>query len=447
MDYQDNKLKKWLNKLQRESWQLELLISGFAIFLMLGALQALREMKRGLVVAKYGMDEWGELLDIGYVILVGACFFILINLVVHVLLRGLWISTIGLRYVSGDIDYASLRFADKFDRFLQKRIGSFDRYILKLENVCSIVFAFTFLLVFMLVGVGTFFAVMVVFFDLLEGLLESILPEAAAKTIGLTLVIIWLLFGLLYFVDFLTLGFVKRVKWLSKIYYPFYRFFGFITLAGIYRPIYYNLVDNKFGRRVGLLLVPYLVGVVFFLSAEVTSFAWFPDEIGDMGITHHDYDDQRRENTLITSGSLPSRYVSNGFLELFIAYQPKKDDPVLEHLCPTFKPPKERGFGSDIVVVGPGDFPKKREGVRDTSMLCLSQLYEVQVDDSLFAKPAFKFYYHTNFKEPGLFTVLDVDYLPRGEHAVKVSKWNKHRVEKKDTLMMESFFQIPFWKE
>jgi len=32
MDYNSSEFKKWLDKLQQESWQLELIISGFAIY-------------------------------------------------------------------------------------------------------------------------------------------------------------------------------------------------------------------------------------------------------------------------------------------------------------------------------------------------------------------------------------------------------------------------------
>ena len=150
----EKKLTKWLNKLQQESWQLELVISGFSIFLMLGAWQGLKGFARDIELASHGLGNEDSLLNIGYIVLLGACLFILINLVLHVLLRGIWISTIGLRYVSGDIDFDSLRLAPKFDRLLRRKVGSFDQYILKLENLCSVVFSFTFLIVFMLFSCG-----------------------------------------------------------------------------------------------------------------------------------------------------------------------------------------------------------------------------------------------------------------------------------------------------
>ncbi|HHM21884.1 MAG TPA: hypothetical protein ENJ20_07650, partial [Bacteroidetes bacterium] len=148
---EQKKLAKWLNKLQRESWELELLVSGFSIFLLLGALKSLRDAKASVSLASQ-YSEGDNILTFGYAFLVAACFFIIINLILHVLLRGIWISTIGLRYVSGDIDFDSLRLAPKFDRLLRKKVTGFDRYILNLEKICSVLFAFTFLLVFMLMS-------------------------------------------------------------------------------------------------------------------------------------------------------------------------------------------------------------------------------------------------------------------------------------------------------
>ena len=42
MNYKSPEFKKWLDKLQQESWQLELLISGFAIFGLFSAFEPLQ---------------------------------------------------------------------------------------------------------------------------------------------------------------------------------------------------------------------------------------------------------------------------------------------------------------------------------------------------------------------------------------------------------------------
>ena len=145
-DYRSPAFKKWLDKLQTESWQLELIISGFAIY---GLILTFEPIEIKMMFAQFRDNK----LDGVIWSIVGMASYILtFNLVVHVLLRGLWIGAIGLRYVSGDIDYQKLNYSEKFTKFLKRKVGSFDRYIAKLENYCSVLFAISFLLIFILLG-------------------------------------------------------------------------------------------------------------------------------------------------------------------------------------------------------------------------------------------------------------------------------------------------------
>ncbi len=443
-----NKLTKWLNKLQQESWQLELVISGFSIFLMASAMDWLKELRRDVSIASQGLEHGTDLLGIGYAVLIVACFFVLVNLVLHVLLRGVWISTIGLRYVSGDIDFDKLRLAPKFDKLLRRKIGSFDHYIQQLENICSVVFAFTFLIVFMLLALGMYLIFLIAFINLFLSELLGGLSENAQTQIVVSVIIIALFGGTLYFIDFLTLGFLKRVRWLSYLYMPFYRFMSFITLSFLYRPIYYNLIDNKFGRRVGFLLVPYVVIIGLLFSEEIRSHIWYPDKPGKWGLWNDHYHDQRSEKSLITTGIIPSKFVKNGFLELFIAYIPKSDNPSLEQFCPDFQPFYEAGFETGLHFSLNGEVQKPRSSnAVDTALTCFSELYQIHVDDSLILEPTFRFHRHSNYSEYGVITLIDVGYLNRGEHLVKVEKWSHKIIGDSDTLVVKPFFQIPFWKE
>ena len=144
---------KWLEILQQESWQLELLISGFAIFLLASAYDQLDSFEYQINLLTSGSGYFSTL-NIPFKILLGTWYVLIINLILHVLLRGLWISTIGIRYVSGEIEFEILNLSPKFDRFLKKKIISFDAYIEKLEQLCSIVFGFTFLIIFILLSFG-----------------------------------------------------------------------------------------------------------------------------------------------------------------------------------------------------------------------------------------------------------------------------------------------------
>ena len=52
-----SKLSKWLETLQQESWQLELVISGFAIFLVGSLDEALDDFGNRMVVATSGFTN------------------------------------------------------------------------------------------------------------------------------------------------------------------------------------------------------------------------------------------------------------------------------------------------------------------------------------------------------------------------------------------------------
>ncbi len=100
-------LKEWLEQLQQESWQLELVISGVLLF---GVWEA-----RSLIGF---LTDFFEVHSVNYYINIISLFFVnglgiswtilFFNLLIHIFSRGLWIGAIGLRYISGDIDYEQL---------------------------------------------------------------------------------------------------------------------------------------------------------------------------------------------------------------------------------------------------------------------------------------------------------------------------------------------------
>ena len=155
-DYKSPAFKKLLDSLQQQSWELELLISGFAIF---GLLTAYDPIRINMIQA----ENAGMLYRFfSLLFLLVACMILLFNLLLHVTLRGLWIGALGLRYVSGDIEFDELRYSQRFIKYLKKRIPSFDKYIANMENYCSILFAVSFLLIFYVLS----FSLIMIYFAL-----------------------------------------------------------------------------------------------------------------------------------------------------------------------------------------------------------------------------------------------------------------------------------------
>ena len=52
----------------------------------------------------------------------------------------------------------------------------------------------------------------------------------------------------LTFIDFVTQGWLKRKRWTTRFYYPFYWVFKYLTLSFLYRPMVYNFLDTRFGK-------------------------------------------------------------------------------------------------------------------------------------------------------------------------------------------------------
>ena len=340
-DEQEPTTKKWLDNLQQESWQLELIVSGFVIFLLLGVSEPLEKLTYHTSHLALGAFEF-ELFIIPLTVLKGAWIIMLVNLLLHVFLRGLWISTIGLRYVSGDIDLDSLSFQSKFNHFLHKRIASFDHYIMSLEKLCSVIFSFTFLLIFMVFSLGLFVSILVVLMISLQRLLG--LNSEGFMPINQALNLFFSISGLLYAIDFISLGWLKRKKWIAFWYYPIYRIMSFMTASKLYRPLYYNLIDNKFGRKMGYFLVPYILLLMVLSSLNIVTDTYYPRSFKEDQIVMAHYDSEENYQRYTAAPSIPDKYVAHDFLEVFIPYAPQKDDSALEEHCGSITPAQETGL-------------------------------------------------------------------------------------------------------
>lgn len=427
------RLADWLDRLSQESWQLELILSGFAIFLLASAYEPLAELGYRIEGLDVSLTVKIQLM-MPFATLMAALLILLINLCIHVVFRGLWISAVGLRSVSEDIDFDVLQLQPRFDRFLRGRIGSFDRYIDKLEKICSILFAFTFLVLFMLLALLG----VIVLASLINLALREWLDLGNHPLVPIVNILLFIS-SLLYFIDFLTLARLKRVRWLTPVYYPIYRFFSVITFAPLYRPLYYNLIDNRFGRRVGFLLVPYILFLMITSSVSYVPGGYFPEFKNDEKLEVQYYDDIRAEDAEASQqASIPSRYIDESFLEVFIPYNPDDDDEVIEAVCPGLETVRNPGLALEGVIT---INTMNRQADTDSLLQCMSAIHRIYINDSLHLNPSFHFYTHPQREDNGLLTVLDVAYLPRGEHLLRIETAGLES----DTLRWKETARIPFW--
>ena len=157
-DKSKNQIEDWLKKLERESWQLELLVSAFTIFLLIGANSAFGEFLDGLNY-KYNLSGPGPaIIGLFLIVINNSIKALTICLVIHLMLRGFWIGTIGLRSVQSSIDFSKLNYNSFFTEKLKKKVISLDRMVVMLDEICSVIFAFSFLIISILISFGTYLA-------------------------------------------------------------------------------------------------------------------------------------------------------------------------------------------------------------------------------------------------------------------------------------------------
>lgn len=444
---QSLKLTEWLDQLQQESWQLELIISGFVIFLLLAVLQPLLDFQEFISAVNRQSLTKAILLGLSYSIILISYFILLANLLLHVIFRGLWISTIGLRYVSADINYEQLNLPGRFERFLRRRMGTFDEYIERLERICSVLFGFTFLLIFASLGLGGYLALLVGGQGVLRALMGlDFLEPTPGFGLDDLFVLVVLLMGLIYMIDFLTLGWIKRRRWLNRVYYPVYRVMSLVTFANLYRPLYYNLIDNRFGQRLAYLVIPIILLVIVVMSWEPSSDPFMPYVGETIGSKDGDWIHSNAYESNATSldlnwPSIPEPVVTGHYLPVFLPYIPATHDKDLGVVCPDLRPYRSSDFKlRGIISIGNSE---TGEGEPDQILDCFRQLWRLSINDSTYQDVPWRFYYHTQRQQYGLFARIPVADLPATEHLLKLERYTS--VE--DSINWRPNTSIYFWKE
>lgn len=471
---EEGKLRRWVSNLQLESWQLELLITGFSIFLLATSIDQYDTFRDSLRFNKLVVTGNANSIFIAAGVFIVntvpfALQFFLISLLVHLLLRGFWIGIVGLSSVSNEIDFDKLKLQGPFKKGIPKRVKSLDDLIFYLDQVSSVIFAYTFLLAFSILSVvivsSFLFATIGV-----TGYLQTIISNPGLVAIlsftFIFVIIILFLGAVIFFLDTIFFSAFKKSKWFSILYFPIYRFYSVVSLSFVYRSIYYHLVTN-FKKKQIISVTLVLLGILFvsYRLKAWDTYTFYPETISESEfiIQKGHYDDERNDNYIRTA-SIPSKFVDNDYLELFIRYSPKKND-ILEFLCPEYKG----------LVRDPSIFDGMRAGmqsVRDTTQTideilgtdadydvlvkaaigCIDKVYDIYLDDKLVENAELFFTTHENKGEKGFEVVLDIEALPRGRHVLSVDHLlfsggpfdNTIVAEKLD---MKKFVKISFWKE
>lgn len=468
-----DKLRRWVSNLQLESWQLELLITGFSIFLLATSLDEYDSFRRAIQYNKLSpsTDSANPMLGFSVITLLNTIpwvlRFFLINLLIHLLLRGFWIGIVGLSSVSSEIHYDKLKLRGKFRKAIPERVKSLDQLIVYLDKMSSVIFAYTYLLVFSIISVMLVFVLVIALLGStfwLFGMFGQGLIYGILAVVLMIVVVLIVLCAFLFFLDTLTFSSMKRSKWFNPVFYPIYRIFSILTLSFLYRSIYYHLITNY--KRKQIIMVTLSLLGIFYVSQLFTD--WdnhnhFPESYGTSAyvIENEFYDDSRGDRH-IQVVSIPSKYVKGNYLELFIRYRPNQN-AVLTFLCPgTIDMNRNQSFVDGFNA----GFEAQRDSTKSLgdilapdleyaealkqSVGCLSQIFEVSIDGEVLNDLDYAFRIHPSKQEKGLFVVIDLHGVERKRHMLEVRSLQFEGAPfmqkiTEDQLKMRLLAQLPFW--
>jgi hypothetical protein len=422
----ENSKPKWLTKLQQNSWEPEILLSGivlYGLFKLPGILDDLLYfIKVNSSSSTTDVDNFISLMKV-------AVYWVITGLILHLISRGIWVGMVGLSFTfPKGIDYGRLKLSSRYHNFLGK-IPTTQQIILNLESFSSSLFSISFMAFMIMIGAYIYLFVLIIIPVLLLIYVFDInLNNETNGIILASYLVPIVIIGLIGFIDFITLGWIKKIKWLSRIYWPIYRFIGFFTVARAYRSVYYTLLSNISRWKIAFFFV--IFTVVSFQWIDSTQDDYFGDSISQIELWSNSigtgsftgyYDDQMDEKKSIYA-HIQSDIIRGNTVRLFVVLHAEYEDSIRSY-C---------NYDSIRSIDGMSSAQAKLD--------CLADYYQVSIDDSLYSDLEYRFHYKSLTKQKGILTYIDISDLPNGLHEVKV-------LPPKRINYRNIFANIPFYKE
>jgi len=429
-----------LRELTTQSWNLELAISGVAMFAIL-QLPDLLESAFSYLRYNYMAHTDGPTAmfpALVYSLIRATCHVLFAAFLANFVMRAFWVGLVGLLAVfPSGIRYDRIPFSTPYaQERLADELGPLDRYILWLDKRCNIVFALAFQFVFLLIVVALLYMLGLLIYLVVQ-------PNVPANVwFGFKMVL-----GTLAAVFFLATILLnhKKVKQTPRGMRLNYRLtqMGQLMMMGMYRhtsyvtnTFYSHIRPGKLSQTAAIFML--LFFVVFFLeyindisstSGRMSLFNsrhLYSARVDSLYIEPTAYDNQRPEGAFIDGASIQSDVIREPYLRLFIAY-PKALDILLKQVAP------EPAWSDTL------SRQARRQQYAIWSSQQINKLIRITVNDSAYAQADLLFTKVGIQEQRGWQTVLVPGNLKTGRNRLSVALQDP-RKEEADELMT-----IPFW--
>lgn len=417
----------WLKRIQEGSWEPEILISGivlfglFKIYPLIGEFNYFLDNNSSYIFSGTSVNESiSSILKYANIILI-------LGFVTHLLFRSVWAAFVGLSYVyPKGVNFKNLKYPNRYEKHI-KGGSDYQLHIIKLEKVCSTLFAISFLIFMWLLGLAFFLGLTILIIEIAGQIIGS-----SDFEIGFVDVIISVL-TVVMILDLVSMGGFKRIPYVNKAFYPLYRFSGWITLSFLYRNIYYGLISNHKKWKISLVLIFFFVlsfFIVIFLQSRDFTFgrtiALAPYDSPQYRMNEDMYRSRVQDGFYSKFMHIEDYIIDKAYLELFIVHSTRFEQDWIMPACNY-------------------EIRKEREGVAYDSlkMRCLEKFYSVELDGNLLEDD---FIYQRNSQtgQDGLLSIIDISDLKKGKHQIDL--YYDFYDQEEDTTYHQNSSRLTFYK-
>ncbi|MEZ0607144.1 hypothetical protein ACAW74_01455 [Fibrella sp. WM1] len=429
-----------LRELTTQSWNLELAISGVAMFAIL-QLPDLLDSAFSYLQHNFLLNTEGPplmLLSLSYSMIRATFYVLFAAFLANFVMRAFWVGLVGLLavYPSG-IHYDRIPFSTPYaQQRMADELGPLDRYILWLDKRCNIVFALAFQFVFFLIIIGMAYVLGLISYLVVQ----PNVPAAVWQGIKIGVSVL----GVSFYVALIVLS-LKKVKEHPTGMRVHYRLVkaSQLLFMGAYRPssyitntFYSHIPKQRFARTFAIFMTVF--AVVFLVEYTVDqargnrrSSAFnrrhlYSARVDSLFVDPGAYDNQRPEGELVDVASIQADVIREPYLRLFIAY-PRALDTLLTRLAPE--------------PVWPDSLSRteRRRQHAVWSKQQINQLIRLTVNDSVFSKTELLFSQAGSTQQRGWQTVLVPGNLVKGRNQLRIG------IQRPGQPIPDELTTIPFW--
>lgn len=388
----------WLKMLQDNSWELEILISGGAIFSLFQLSTTTTEFFYQLSYTNHFVGR-----NILFMFSMLAIKGLTLGFGVHIVIRSFWVSLIALSSMYSDgSDTKTLKYSKPFK---SNTSGKLSDFIITVDKVAAWMM-YNSLTIVWIIGGGLL--LMFALYAIALGI-EEIFPKGSSRLVLIPLA--------LYYLDMFTFSSLRKIKGVSYIVYPFFIFFDLITLRFIYQKGF-DFISRHISRwKIFLFYTVFIFTAVLFTYLSIFRIMHWPNIFDEREFrfnltkSEEKYSEflyrNKTEDGRSHYASIQSDIISDPVLNVFINYS-----AVYDQYIDDIKDPDDQYF---------------------------ENIWQISVDDSIYSDLKYYTIHGNNSTTMGITTYVDIGNFKQGSHILHITNLyedpNSHR----------RALHIPFW--